>query len=290
MSRTLTSGMQAHLAGTAHSRVWMLRLDLDDGTVIGLTSYDVDVPFDLGDGAGSVTYQSRTGAKISDVELTVGLAPSNFEVSGPIAELVTLEALLGGRFNRAQARLFQANPRVPADGPIRILFGHVTEARPQGGEFVMEVRNEADRFNQIVGETITPQCKADYGDARCGAVVEFVDGTVTAVTDELTFAVSYAGSHADDFFNFGKVEWLTGELAGIAPIEVHDWSAAGQLVLFAPLPELPAIGATCRIKRGCPRSRTACMARGRILFFRGYPELPGSDQILRAAIPGQGNA
>jgi hypothetical protein len=31
------------------------------------------------------------------------------------------------------------------------------------------------------------------------------------------------------------------------------------------------------------------MARNNILNFRGYPEVPGTDQIFKPTIPGQGN-
>lgn len=291
--RTLTAKMQAHLAGRSHCRAWMLRLDLNDGTVIGLTSWDEDVEFDLGDAAGEVIYQAGTGARISDVDLTLGLSPSNFEVDGPIGELVTHAAIVGGRFNRAEARLFQANPRHPGQGAIKVMLGNVSEARPEGGRFFLEVRSEQDRFNQTIGGTITPQCQADYGDARCGATVESTAATVTGVTDDLTFAVSYGGSAADDFFNFGKAEILTGGLAGTIG-EIHDWeevsAGVGTVTLFAPLAARLEVGDTLMLKRGCPRSRTACMARGRILFFRGYPDVPGTEEILRAAIPGQGSS
>lgn len=289
--RTLTSGMTSHLATREHSRAWMLRLDLADGSRIGLTSYDKDIRFDLADGAGTITYQSGTGARISDVELLVGLSPSNCEVSGPLAEVgpVTLEAVLGGRFNRATARLFQVNHRNLADGAIKILLGHVTEARPEGGQFFLEIRNEADKFNQSVGRVLAPLCDADYGDARCTKVVETITGTVTAVSGEYGFTVSFSGSYADDYFNFGQVEFTSGPLAGTLPVEIFDWTAAGVVTLFAPLAEAPAIGNTCTISRGCPKNRDACMARGNIANFRGFPELPGTDRIIRPAIPGQGN-
>lgn len=287
--RSVTAAMADHLAGRGHSRAWMLRLDLRDGTIIGLTSLDQDVAFDLGDAAGLVTYQARTGAKISDVELVAGLAPSNFEVSGPFAELVTLEAVLGGRFNRAQVRLFQVNWRRPGDGALKMLLGNLTDAKPQGGEFLFEVRSEADKFNQSVGRVLSPLCWADYGDVFCGATVETVVGTVTSVTDEFTLTLSYAGSFADDYFNFGTVEALTGELTGTDPVEIYRWAVGGQVVLYAPLAEQPQVGDTFTVKRGCPKNRTACIDRGRMAFFRGQPDIPGTDQILRPTIPGQGN-
>ncbi len=287
--RTVTAGMAAHLAGRSHSRCWMLRLDLRDGNVIGLTSLDKDVDFDLGDAAGLVTYQARTGADISDVELIADLSPSSFEVSGPIGDVVTLEALMGGRFNRAQVRLFQVNFRGLADGALKILLGNITDAKPTGGRFTFEVRSEADKFNQSVGRGLSPLCWADYGDAFCGATVESVVGTVASVTDEYTMTVSFAGSYADGYFDFGTVEALTGALAGTDPVEIITWTAAGQIVLFAPLAEAPLVGDTFTVRRGCPKNRTACIARGRMPFFRGHPDVPGTDQVLRPTIPGQGN-
>jgi hypothetical protein len=97
--------------------------------------------------------------------------------------------------------------------------------------------------------------------------------------------VSFAGTYADDFFNLGTVEALTGALAGTWPVEIFDWSAAGAIVLFAPLADVPAIGDTFTIKRGCGKTRADCMARDNIDFFRGFPEVPGSDQVLKIAVP-----
>jgi uncharacterized phage protein (TIGR02218 family) len=301
--RTTTAAMAAHLAGTSHSHVWMLRLDLADGTVIGLTSYDVDVPFDLGDAAGEVTYQSRTGAKISDVELMLGLSPSNYEVSGPFTDdLVTIDAVLGGRFNRAEARLFKVNPKVPAQGALKVLLGNVTDARPEAGEFVLEVRNEADRLNQTVGRTTSPMCDADFGlvppDPRCGVVAETITGTVTAVTDDVSFTVSFAGGpFADDYFNFGRVVWLTGNLAGTRPVEIFDWTAAGVVTMLVPLAEAAAVGDTCTISRGCSKLRLSddtsiptCLTYANVVNFRGVGvDHPGTDKVLRAPIPGGGD-
>jgi hypothetical protein len=64
----------------------------------------------------------------------LGLDVSNYEVSGPIAEVVTLDALLGGRFNEAEARLFQVNPQSLPTTVIEIQFGIVTDAKPSGGQ------------------------------------------------------------------------------------------------------------------------------------------------------------
>lgn len=293
--RTLSDAMQTHLAGRSHSRAWMVRLDLRDGTVIGLTSWDQDIEFDLGDAAGLVTYQARTGARVSDVELVEGLEPSNFELRGPIGEAVSLEAVLGGRFNRAEVRLFQVNTRNLGAGAIELLLGNVTDAKPQAGEFAFEVRNQADKLNQTVGRVLSPMCDADFGDARCGITAESISATVSAGVDEYQFSVLFAGSYADDYFNFGKVQFLTGALAGTI-MEIIEWTAAGAVITFAPLADVPTAGDTCIISRGCSKARRSddptvptCLTYDNVINFRGFPDMTGTDQIMRPTIPGQGN-
>lgn len=289
MSRTLSAGLTSHLAKRAHTRCTMLLLELRDGTSIGVTDHDRDISFDLG--AGSVTYQSGTGILASDVVLQTGLEADNYEVTGPLKDDgdFTLERVVGGRFNRARAKLFQVNWRSLTSGAIKLLAGNVSEARVEGGKFILEIRSDCDRFNQVIGRLITNNCDADYGDARCGATPESVAVTVVSATDAMSFVVSFAGSYANDYFNGGTIEFDTGDLAGTDPVEIFDWTSGGTVTLFMPLVETPVFGDTATIKRGCGKSRADCMARNNILNFRGFPEVPGSDQIFRPTIPGQGN-
>jgi uncharacterized phage protein (TIGR02218 family) len=263
----------------------MLLLDLKDGTSIGITDHDKDIDFDIGDGI--VTYGSGTGILASNVAMSCGLDADNYEVTGPIADIVTLDAIVGGRFNRARVRLFEVNWKQLSAGAIKLLAGNVTEARVEGGKFVLEIRSDVDRYNQTVGRVITDQCDADFADQiQCFATATEIVGTVTAVTDAMRFTVSFSGSYANDFFNKGTVEFLTGDLAGTDKIEIEDWTSAGAITLFAPAVESPAIGDTMTIRDGCGKSRADCIAHNAIEWFRGYPEVPGR-RALMPAIPGQ---
>lgn len=294
--RTLTAGMSGHISGTAHTRCNMLLLVLRDGTNIGVTDHNKDLAFDLGDGA--VTYQSGTGILTSDVSLQAGLDADNYEVTGPLRDTgdFTKERIIGGRFNRARAYLFQVNWKSLGAGPIKLMAGNASEARIQGGQFTLEVRSDCDRFNQTVGRLLMNMCDADFGDARCGITPESITGTVSAVTSAMEFSVTFAGSYADDYFNLGTCEFLTGDLAGTDRIEIFDWTSGGAVTLFAPLAEVPAIGDTCTIKTGCSKARRSsdpavrtCEFYDNVLNFRGFPEIPGTDQVIKPAIPGQGN-
>lgn len=269
----------------------MLLLSLRDGTVIGITDHNQDIDFNLAAaGLGEITYGSATGILTSNVVLSCGMESDNYEVDGPIGDVVTREAILGERFNRGVAWLFEVNWNSLGDGAIPILKGRVSEAKVKGGKFVFGVRSDIDFFNQPVGRLITNQCDADFADGiRCHATPTEITGTITAVTDAMRFTVSFSGSYANDFFNKGTVLALTGDNAGTLPVEIYDWTSGGTITLFAPLAEAPAIGDTFTVRNGCGKSRADCMAHDNILEFRGYPELPGSDQVLRMPIPGQGD-
>lgn len=293
MSRTL-GGIASHIAGRSHTRCNMLLLDCRDGTSLGITDHSQDLAFDIGD--GSVAYKSNTGILTSDIAMSASLDTDNYEVTGPISDTVTLEAVLGGKYDRATARLFQVNHKSLGDGAIKLLKGNVSSARVEGGKFILEVRSEMDRFNQVVGRVLTNMCDADFGDARCGATPTVIVGTVTAVVDSMNFTVSFVGSYANDFFNLGKCTPVTGANAGGLPVEIQDWSAAGVIELFMPLVSEPAIGDTFSIQDGCSKARKSsdvtaptCLTHNNVVNFRGFPEIPGSDQTLRAAVPGEGN-
>lgn len=289
--------MSGHLATRAHTRATMLLLELRDGTSIGITDHDKDISFDV-NGDGSVTYAAGTGILASDVSLQAGLDADNYEITGPLKAIgdFTLERVVGGRFNRARAYLFQVNWRNLAAGSIKLLAGNITEARVEGGKFIFEVRSDCDRFNQTVGRLITNNCDADFGDARCGITPESITGTVSAVSGPGLFTVTFAGAYADDYFNLGTCQFLTGSLAGTDRIEIFDWASAGVVTLFIPLVESPAIGDTCTIQVGCSKARMSddptvrtCKFYDNVINFRGFPEVPGSDAIFKPTIPGQGN-
>ncbi len=288
--RTISGGLATHLAGRSHTRSKMLRLDLRDGTSLGITDHDAALSFDLGDGA--LTYSAETGILPSATVLATGFDAGNVEVSGPIGDTVTRAAVLGGRFNRARCRYFEVNWASLGDGAIALLAGNVSDARVEGGRFILQIRSDTDRYNQDVGRLITPYCDADFGDARCGITVPTFDGTIASVTDGMRFVVTLAASHIDHFFDYGSVLFTGGVLAGTLPVEIVSWAATGAIELFEPLVALPAIGDAVTVRQGCSKVRLAanpnvhtCLTYANVINFRGFPEVPGSDQILKYPVP-----
>lgn len=288
--RTLSANLTTHLAKRAQTRCSMLRLDLVNGDVLSVTDHDKSLAFDLGDGVA--TYTPRTGILPSDLSLSVGFDPDDIEVTGPLVETatedwhVTRAMILGGKFDDAVARFFQVNWDDLSAGAVKLLKGYVVLAEVQGSKFKLTINSETSKFKQEIGRVISGYCDADFGDTRCGYTRTPLAATVATVTDARTFTVTFAGSYVDDYFNKGTVEFQTGALAGTRPVEVSDWSSLGAVVLWTELPDAPEVGDTLNIYQGCVKTREACMAYDNIVNFRGFPDVPGTDQVLKYPNPG----
>lgn len=292
MTRVITGALGAYLASIEATPADCLMVQRRDGQRFGFTTLDVPVTADLGEGDESFGY----GMTVNALTLSVGLDASSAEFRGPIGPVVERPELLGGAWDDAEAWFFRASPDVAGVAPL--LHGRIREARVEGDEFVLQLRGEADRFNQTIGSVITPYCQADFGDSHCKIVVVPVDATVTAVTDALRFTVTFSGDYADNYFNIGTATFTSGALAGDAPIELFGWSSTGGVVLFEPLAAAPEVGDTLELRRGCSKLRSTddptvptCMTYENILnMYLAFPETPGSDQVLKYQVPDDAGA
>lgn len=284
MTRTVPAPLLAEMTADDGFVVECLLIVARDGSRRAMTTCDVPITLDLGvDANGPDVF--AIGMTLSALTLATGLDAGHAEARGAVDDDFPLPALLGGKWTGARAWLVQASPDVP-DAFAPVMAGRVRDITPSEEEWVMEVRGHADAFNQIIGDLITPYCSAELGDVRCGFALAPVAATVTAVVDAMRFTVSYAGSFANDHFNLGKVEWLTGDLAGTEALQIFNFisggAGAGAVEMFEPLVALPQPGDTLNLFIGCPKTRASC----RDLFdnavnFRGYPEVPGTPTLLR---------
>lgn len=284
MTRTIPSAIAADLAAGTSTLSRCLRLDLRDGSSLGFTDHDGDMEIDLGD--GSLVYSSSTGALPSSVSLSIGLEADNFELTGPLGDLVTREAVLGGRFDRARARLFDADWSSSPSDFVPLMAGKVAESRVEAGAFVLAVRSAADAFNQSIGRVLTPYCSHSFGEGQCQALPQTWTGAVSAATTDFAFSVSWdSPMPVEANILNGLVSFDTGDLAGTLPVEVFDLTA-GVLGVYAPLAGIPAVSDTFTVTEGCDKLRTTCKVKGQILNFGGFPDLTGTDDYLKYPNPG----
>jgi uncharacterized phage protein (TIGR02218 family) len=291
VSRTVSAPLATHLATRRTRLSRCLRLDLRDGTTLGITDHDLDLSVDLGDGA--ITYRADVGAIPSAIALSIGLDADSVEVRGPISDIVTRQAVVGGRYRMARARIFDVRWDAPTHF-LRLLSGKLTEARVEGGAFIWSIRSNADALNQAIGRVLSPQCSWDFGvydppRSRCQATPQTWTGTIATVTDAMRFSVTWTGAGPDpeDVLN-GLVSFTSGDLLNTQPAEVFLLSGtpADDVELYQPLVEAPQVGDAVTVTEGCDKLRATCKAKNQIENFGAFPDMPGTDDYVKMPVPG----
>jgi uncharacterized phage protein (TIGR02218 family) len=284
LTRVIAAPLATHLATGGTTRCRMLLFVLRDGTKYGITDHDEDIDFSLPEEAGDVTYSAGSGFKISDVEQPINLHPATYEVTGPIDDIVTLEQLLGGRWRSAVTYLFEVNFEAPASA-IDLTKGSIIKSGPVGGQFKFAIHDDRHKLGQTVGRTITNQCPRNFADC-CVNIAPETNTTVASAASASEITVAAAIDIADHIN--GRLWFTSGDLAGTDPVEIYGGSGS-TLILFEPLPSIPANGDGLTLKEGCDGIVTTCRDRfDNAINHRGFPSVPGS-KALQPAIPGQGS-
>ncbi len=110
-------------------------------------------------------------------------------------------------------------------------------------------------------------------------VLEELTVTVTGQAD--AFDASALGS--DEWFKAGHLKWASGLNSGIS-MEVKSWDkTTKEIVLFLEMPFDITVGDTFDIYPGCQkRILDDCRDKfSNVENFRGEPNVPGTDQMLR---------
>lgn len=287
--RSASAGMIAKLAKSSTRLCKLLRMERKDGTVHCFTDHDLDLVYDLV-GDGDETYLAGTGVLISDINRRAGLDPDDVEVTGPLSDEISKAKILGGVFQAARVWLCEVDWSDLPSGELPWFGGEVAEPRVIGSEFKMNIRDWRERLAETTGVAMINTCIAHHTlpiDPRCGRTPETETATVTVATDGMQFTASITGARPDNYFNKGEVLGLTGENTDVK-MKIES-QVAGVIKLFGFLPVTPEVGDTFQLIRGCGKTRADCMERANMINFRGEPDSPGSDQLHRPTIPGQGN-
>ncbi len=288
--KTLPPGFQAHLDGAATTVCWCWKLVRADATVLGFTDHDRDISFD------GVVYEAASGFQASEIDSSIGLNVDDLDVDGALQSGRLSESeLAAGAFDNAQVEIFAVNWQSP-DQRVLLRKGHLGEISRGRGAFSAEVRGLADQLNQPFGRIYQFSCDADVGDTRCGVDLEQAafkgQGTVATSDDNARFAASGLSGFADQWFQRGKITWVSGANAGRS-MEVKSQvidAAGNQIVeLWQPMSEAVAPGDQFDIRAGCDKQFSTCrdkFANG--VNFRGFPLMPGNDFAI--SYPNRGDA
>ena len=163
--KTLSAGMETHLALSSTTMAFCFQVARTDGVVIGGTEHSLPLSLDISDGNGTVTYEPAVGFSRTALEVTNDFQPNNLTLSGAFDSVgITKADLRAGRYRGAVVKIFMVNWAKLADGIVpwgAYLPGEVAVATG----FEVQLRGVIDRYsNDIVNEIVGP-CHLELGEA-----------------------------------------------------------------------------------------------------------------------------
>lgn len=279
MSRTIAPGLAAHLTGDVTSLAVLWRIVRRDGVIFGFTSHDRDIAVD------GVVYRAVPSFLPSAFVSTAAFEAGDIELSGMLSSSAVTEAdLAAGRFDFARLTVSLMNWAMPGEGSIALATGTLGAVRWEDGAFRAELHTDSARFDQVVTENYSPECRADFGDRRCRVDLakHRVLARVTGAAGRSEFSgtgVTGALVAAANWYAYGPLRWLTGGNAGVVG-EVLS-SAGGTVRLKEPMRGSIAVGDLFLLTAGCDRRFSTCTGKfGNGVNFRGEPHVPGLDAML----------
>lgn len=279
--KPVPSLLQAHLAGELLTLARLVRLSRRDGLVLGFTDHDRPLTY-----AGT-TYAASSAVIPKTLEKTSSLAVDQSEVEGFLSDGGLRDAdLRAGLWDGAAIDVFLVNWSDLAQGHVHLQRGYIGRVEWSEDRYRVEVLGLVEMLQKTIGVSATRNCRVRLGSAACGVAVEAmgVNTSVLTVLDERTMTVSVSGNlGVADWAKYGRLRLTSGVNAGREK-EIQAHAANGRIVLWEPFSEPIAPGTTARILPGCDRKASTCQAKfGNIQNFRGFPFIPGSDEISQQA-------
>ncbi len=282
--KNLSLALQAHLDDGTTTLSWCWRISRSDGVALGFTDHDRTLTFD-----GTV-FEPESGFAASEIRAGSDLAVDAQDATGVLtSDRITETDILDGRWDNAAVELWRVNW---ADTSQRVLLrrGAVGQIRRGRMAFVAEFRSLAHVLGQTVGRTFQSGCDARLGDARCGIDLEngIYKGTglVTDVLRDRAFMATGLSGFDAGWFSSGTLTWTSGANAGrVTEVLSHGLADAIATMTLLEAPVLPiAEGDSFIARAGCDKRIATCSAKfANVANFRGFPNIPGQDAVLRYA-------
>ena len=282
--KNLSAALQSHLDDGTTTLAWCWRISRNDGVALGFTDHDRTLSFD------GTEFEPESGFAASEIRAGSDLAVDAQDATGVLtSDQITETDILDGRWDNAAVELWRVNW---ADTSQRVLLrrGAVGQIRRGRMAFVAEVRSLAHVLGQTVGRTFQAGCDAALGDARCGIDLENAiykgTGVVTDLLRDQAFMASGLAEFDAGWFASGTLTWNSGANAGrVTEVLAHGMAdAIATLTLLEAPARAIAEGDGFIARAGCDKRIATCSAKfANVANFRGFPNIPGQDAVLRYA-------
>lgn len=282
--KTIPIALQSHYesGGTTLARLW--RIERSDGRIFGFTDHDASIDY------AGLTYRTTSAFDASAIKASADLSVDNLEVLGVLDEEgIEAEEIEAGLWDGATIEIRQVNWANLENGAEVQRIGQIGSIQRKRGQYVAELRGLTQSLQNVICDAVQPKCNAELGDARCGIDLDGSPswrfaGIVLNPADRRSFT-TLGLSNASGFFDHGDLRFTSGFNDGVAmevKRHVHDESPASTTIdLQIQVPYTITPGDTFIVTAGCDHTAATCKARfGNLVNFRGFPSVPGQDQLL----------
>ena len=291
MSKTVSAPLLAHYASPVATLARLWQIVRRDGTIMGFTDHDVDIPFtDTVPGfSNKVTYAAATGFNPSAVKTNSTMAVDNLEVIGMLESVgITELDLQAGLYDYAKVLQMEVNYNDLTMGCMILRAGRLGEVTRKRFTFMAEVRGKTQSLDQIFGHLVTPTCNADLGDSRCKIALgpyTFTGSVTTLSGTSKAIFLDSAQTQVDHYFKFGLLTWTSGLNAGLQ-MEVKEWLLSSKtFTLVQGMPYAIQLGDAYSVYKGCSKilddATNGCASFANTINFRGFPYVPGIDRLYQ---------
>jgi len=274
--------MKEYLKGTAVI-CSLVKVVAKDGTTLAICNHTRNLTFE------SVNYLAWP-MQPTQFQQTQGLTPDNAEMSSVLADPFSDVKLRGRKWSGARVTYQLVNPIDLSLGAMMKKVGFIGDLTVRRFDATSQFRSLGQKLAQAIGEMVMEDCiVVELGDEMCGVDLnaDTEDGwpitttaTVTSVANQQQFTVNIGTPRPDGFYDRGSAIWTSGNNDDI---EMHILKNVGnQITLFVPAYFVIQAGDNITLIAGCDRKRATCRDKfANVRRFRGYPDLPGRNKLLK---------
>lgn len=280
--RSMSAELQAHYAKTETTLAILAKFTRQDGEVLAATvGHDMDITY------SGTTYLSAYDLVPTAMATSAALNVDSMDIKGVLLALGISESdINAGLWDNCSFEAIRVNYADLTMGHETLKVGWFGEISIGRSQFNTELRGLTQKLQSTVGDLVSPSCKNDLFDTKCGVVAtegvrKFSNTAVTSVSSNRHFVMS-ALTQAAGFFDAGKVTWTTGLNTGLS-MEIKTHTTGGDIILQEPMPYNIAVTDQATVFSGCLKRFTEdCGTKyDNQPRFNGFPHLPGNDQIFK---------
>lgn len=227
---------------------------------------------------GSMTLDADMDLRPSELLVTDQMYGSHLGLDGGLSSpALTADDLVAGRWNGSTVQLLASDWMQDGEA-IPLCDGELGRVAVDGGKLSMSVDILPAATRRPPCIQTSPECRAVLGDRQCRIDMRKRSMRVHVLAaDGETLTIDVEGGER---FAMGRLRWISGANCGLEQIILS--TSGSTLILQSSPVHMARQGDRAILREGCDGRRTTCSDRFQnILNFRGEPDLPGSEILLR---------